>query len=287
MCHRDHVLAARLCPADGTSRPAREPRHEDLLDAEELRPEAPADVGCDDAHLAGLHAEDRREALSVLVRRLRREPERQPPVVPHDGRTRPRLERARGQPLADEAAGDHDVAAVEQRLVALHRVARADVGARLGIEQHVPLERRAGIDHDGERVVVHGDELGGVDTRGARLADDDRDDVAHEADGAVGKERSPHPLVEARIGGGWNEPRSESAAVKTWTPGSSAAAEASISAIRACAYGERTKVAWSAPGSSMFSTYWPTPRRNRSSSRRRIRCPIMPLMPGLSHTGRR
>ena len=38
-----------------------------------------------------------------------------------------------------------------------------------------------------------------------------------------------------------------SAAVKTWTPGSSRAAEASISTIVACARSERTKVACSAP----------------------------------------
>ncbi len=196
--HRDHVLAPRLGPADGTSRLAREPGHEDLLDTEKLRPEAPTDVGRDDAHLGGLESEDRREVPSVLVRRLRREPERQPPVVAHDGGAHPRLERARGHPLAHEAAGDHDVAAVEQGFVPFHRVARAHVRTRLGMEQHVALERRAGIDHDGERVVVHCDELGGVDTCTPRLADDDRDDVADEADDTVCEVRSAHPLVEAR-----------------------------------------------------------------------------------------
>ena len=75
---------------------------------------------------------------------------------------------------------------------------RAHVGAGLGIEQHVALERGKRIDDDGKRVVVDGDELGGVDARGARLAQDDRHDVADEANGAVGEVRTSHPLVETR-----------------------------------------------------------------------------------------
>jgi hypothetical protein len=44
-------------------------------------------------------------------------------------------------------------------------------------------------------------------------------------------------------GGGWNVPRSTSAAVNTCDPGTSEAAEASTPTTRACAYGERTNVA--------------------------------------------
>src|SRR6187455_1236538 len=90
------------------------------------------------------------------------------------------------------------------------------------------------------------------------------------------------------IGGGGRAASSTSAAVKTCAPGMLATADVSIPTMRAWATGDRTKVAWSASGTSWFSTYRPLPRRNRSSSTRRIRWPIMPLTCEASHTrGRR
>ena len=133
-------------------------------------------------------------------------------------------------------------------------MARADVGAGVGEEQHVARERLRGVDHRRQRLVVDDDELGGVDALGAGLGEDDGDDVPDEADDVAGEERSSHPLVETGNGGGWNVPRSTSAAVNTCVPGSCRAADTSTPTIRACAYGERTNVAWSAPGRSRFST---------------------------------
>ena len=163
--HGDHVLAAALGPADGTPRVPGQPGDQDLLDAEHLGAETAADVRRHDTHVGRLEAEDHRQSVAILMRGLRREPHRQPAVVPDDGRARARLERARRQPLADEAPRHDHVAAVEQRLVALRRVAHADVGACLGEEQHIAGERLLGVDCGRQRVVVDDHELGGVDAR--------------------------------------------------------------------------------------------------------------------------
>ena len=53
-----------------------------------------------------------------------------------------------------------------------------------------------GLDDCGQRVVVDEDELGGVRAGGAVVADDDRDDVADEADAVGGERRAPHARVE-------------------------------------------------------------------------------------------
>ncbi len=196
MGHRDHVLGAGLGPAHRAPGRACEPRDQDLLDGEELGSEPSSDVRCDDAHVGRFEAEAHRQAVAVLVRRLGREPQRQPPVVSDDGGARAGLERARREPLTDQALRHDRVAAVEQRLVRLDRMARADVRAGVGEEQHVSLERPRGVDHRGQRVVLDDDDLGGVDAVGAGLREHHGDDVPGEADDVPGEERSSHPLVE-------------------------------------------------------------------------------------------
>ena len=123
-----------------------QPGHQDLLDAKHLGAKTTADVRRHDTDVARLEAQDHRQMIAILMRGLRGQPHRQPPVVRDDGRARARLERARRQPLADEAPRHEHVAAVEQRLVALRWVAHADIGARLGEEQHIARERLLGID---------------------------------------------------------------------------------------------------------------------------------------------
>ena len=83
------------------------------------------------------------------------------------------------------------------------------------------------------------------------------------------------PAVMCQCGGGPNGCASTSAPVKTWTFASSSAADASTAFTRACASGERTNVAESAPSSSRFSTYRPSPRRKRGSSSLTTRLPRM------------
>ena len=86
--------------------------------------------------------------------------------------------------------------AIEEMLVALRRVARADVGPRLREEQDVAGKRLLGADDGGQRLVLHADEICGIDAYGTTLADDDRDDVADEPDDVVREEGPPHPLVD-------------------------------------------------------------------------------------------
>ena len=190
--HRDHVLAAALRPADRTPGRAGEPGDEDRLDAEapsrrtrRRRPER--------RRARRRRSRPRKSARHVAVEvwGLRREPQGRPPVVA-DVATQPRgLERARRHPLAHQAARHDNVAAVEQRLVAL----RPDGSRRRscpvsGKRSTSPARAALGVDDDRQRVVVDDHELGGVDAVGAALGEDDGDDVADEADDLAREERA-------------------------------------------------------------------------------------------------
>ena len=187
--HRDHVLAAGLRPADRAARPARQPGDEDVLHGQRLRAEPAADVRADDAYVLRLEAEQARQLVAVLVRRLGREPGGEAPVL-SDARERgARLERTGRHALADDASRDHHVAAVEQPVDAL-LFAEADV--------RLVLERALGVDEGVQRLVVDEDELGGVGGAGSGLADDDGDDLAHVADDVGGQQRPRPAVVEPR-----------------------------------------------------------------------------------------
>ncbi len=153
--HRDHVLAPRLRPAHRALETAREPGDEDLLDAEQLGAEAAADVRRDDADVGRLEAEAPRQLVTVLMRRLGREPQRQAPVVSHDRGAAARLERARRHALAHEPPRHDGLAGVEEILVGLRRMAHADVRPGVGEEQHLARERLLRVDGNGQRLVVH------------------------------------------------------------------------------------------------------------------------------------
>src|SRR5262245_14929645 len=82
--------------------------------------------------------------------------------------------------------------------------------------------------------------------------------------------------------------RSRSANVKTRnTPGRRAASSVRIASTRACAWGLRTKAAWSMPGSFMSSTKRPSPRSRRGSSRRGTDAPksLAPMLTLASQVG--
>ena len=71
------------------------------------------------------------------------------------------------------------------------------------MEQDVTAERFVDVDQCRERLVVDDHGFGCVDTLGLLLADDHRDDVAHEAHGVAGDEGELHLLVEhAHVGTG-------------------------------------------------------------------------------------
>jgi hypothetical protein len=137
------------------------------------------------------------------VRRLRRQPGRQAAVLADGCGRRARLERRRRHPLADDPAGDDDLAALEEALVRLVRSeAMADVRAHLREQQHLVARRIGGVDDHRQLVVVDVDELGGVDALGPLLREDDGDDLADEADDVLGEHGPGHPRVDARKGHG-------------------------------------------------------------------------------------
>ena len=124
------------------------------------------------------------------------------------------------------------------------------------------------VDDDGQRVVVHRHELGGVLAGRPVLAQDDRDDVADEADDVLARpsgrrircsmyrnRRRPHRHA-VDVGAGEDLHVREAPPPPRCRP----------PLMRACANGERTNVTVSAPSSGMFSMYVPSPRRKRGSS---------------------
>ena len=196
-----HALAARLRPAHRPVELARQPAHEDLLRqaarGHDLRSESTADVRRDDAHLVRLHAEHPRDCVPVLMGGLRAQPDGQPAVLERRC-GRPRLERTRCHPLADEHVGDGHLATVEQVVRVFHGLRPGgDVRPRLREEQRLVFQRFARVDHHRKRVVVDHHELGRVDTGRPVLADDDGDDLPDEANDILGHDRPAHLLEEA------------------------------------------------------------------------------------------
>ena len=187
------------------------------------------------------------------MRRLGGEPDRQASVVADGATHAAGLERARGQPLADEPAGDDHLAALEQ-VVGRAGPAVADVGPGLGEQQHLARQGALRVDRDRQRVVLDENELRGVDPVGAGLGEDDGDDVAHEPDDLAGDERSPHPLVDARDLRRREAPELDVGRGEHPRSGDLEPPDTSMPTTRACGYGDRTNVAWSAPGALSLST---------------------------------
>ncbi len=168
-------------------------------------PNPPPTSWLDDANVARVETEHAGEHHPVGVRGLRRAPVREASVVVELGGRRARLHRRGGHPLAPEGVGDDHVAAVEEALVELSRIGLGevrDVRPELGEEQHLALERLLGGEHRRQRVVVDQHELGRVGAGRAVLADDDRDDLACEADDVLRDERPHHPGVDVPVGRG-------------------------------------------------------------------------------------
>ena len=112
------------------------------------------------------------------------------------------------------------------------------------------LERRAGVDHGRQQLVLDLDQLERVARRVAVVGDHERDLLALEADLVRGQDR-------LLVGGHRRHPRrtSRSSPVSTaWTFGCCSAAEVSIETIRACATGERSIAPCSVPRRWMSST---------------------------------
>ena len=190
MDHRHHVLAAALGPLDRPPEGAGELADEDVLGVEAgLGAEAAADHRCRDAKAAGFHAELGGERVADSDRVLARDPHRELAVGARDGDAAVGLHGNARQALADRAAFRH-VGRTFERIA----VFEADPGLEHDVrpvlleQQRCSLDDRSfRVDERRQRIDVDDHRLGGVDRLRQRLGDDDRHDVADEADLALGQ----------------------------------------------------------------------------------------------------
>ena len=235
----------------------RRPGDDDVLGVEvDLRAEAAADVGRDDAHLVlgqAEHEGGHQQPLDVRV--LARDVERVAVVGAAVARVRrARLDRVRDQPVVDELER-RDVRRAGERLVDRGLVAeRPDVAGvvrRDVVQLRGPrLARVDGVDDRRQHFVVDLDQLGGVLRLPQRLGDHDRDVVADVRTLPCASDRMRRLLHRLAVDVG-DQPAAGQAAdfalarsspVKiATTPGDFSALSLRIDLILACACGERTK----------------------------------------------
>ena len=198
MVHRDHVLAARLRPADRAPGAAREPADDEVLHRESLGAEPAPDIRADDPDVGWVEPEHQRQPVAVLVGRLGREPRGQPTVRAHSRAVRARLQRYGGHALAGERPGHDDLAPGQDIGPLLGGAGAADVRADVRVQQNPVLDRLTRIRDDRQLLVVDHDEVGGVGGRVLALGEDRGDDVAGEADRVAREDRPVHPLVDSQ-----------------------------------------------------------------------------------------
>ena len=179
---RDVVLRALLDPFHGSAEAAAEGEREELLGVDvELRAEAAADVGRDDADLRFVEAERRRDEHAQDVRDLRRRVERH--VARGAGKREygARLDRVRDEPRL-VVAPRHDDVGVLELLARGVRVQPPDVAlVRTEIrmdERNAVVQRLRHVRDRVERLPVDVDKLGGVLRLGAGLGDHNGDAVS-------------------------------------------------------------------------------------------------------------
>ena len=194
---REHRLVPCLHPLHRPAEPAGGERGQDVLVVEtELDAEAPTDLGRDDPDRVLGDAERLGEQRPRLVDTLRGLPEGKRARLPLGDRAA-RLERKPGNPLV-HGPEPHDAVWTSER--AVHVATRpgdlvGDVAGSL-----VPELGRArpdgglGIDHRGQRIVLHLGELGSIPRRRAVRGDDEGDRVSDEAHTVAGERQPPGHL---------------------------------------------------------------------------------------------
>jgi hypothetical protein len=104
--------------------------------------------------------------------------------------------------LVHDSLGDDDLAPAEVDLWTAAADGQGHVVSRLRMQDDRPVEGGDRIDHNLEWLVVHDDQLGGVDGFGDRLGDDGGDRLTGESDHVTGEQRASHQLVEHAEGRG-------------------------------------------------------------------------------------
>ena len=169
----------------------------------DLGAESASDVGGDEVDLRALSSVGCDEVGLVALCALRREPLDEGVTVPHRSR-RTDFERARGDPLVDEATGDGDLA-VGEELVGVGvlgdaQCRRVEDAVRSGglVDQGVGGECRLDVDEGGQEVVVDEHHLGGVGGLLMGFGDDHGDGFADVADLVARQQRASCRRVERR-----------------------------------------------------------------------------------------
>ncbi len=202
---RQERLAAVARPLHRPLQAPRRPQADDLLGVDEdLRAEAAADVGGDDAQLVlRRDADEGRQHqagdVRVLARRVQRE-DAGAGIVVADRRAR--LHRVRHEPVVDDVEPG-DVVRLGEGLLRLRLVAELPLvdevaGGDLVDLGRALLPRLRGIRHGVEDLVVDLDHLGGVTRLALRLRDHHRHlvaDIAHRVAGDRGVRAGLHRLA--------------------------------------------------------------------------------------------
>ncbi len=237
----EHALRAGLGPAHRQGEAASQPGDEQLVGVRAGLGAKPAtDVGGNDPDAVLVHVEDLGQLFAYDEGVLRGGVVREAAVLTPGGGRGPNLQGAGRHPLVDDPLAHDHLATLKDRLVAFLGDAGRDVGAGLGEEQDVAVNRHFRVDDRGQRVVINLDELGRVDRLRLRAGHDGRHWLAHITHHTVGEEGRAISFGESPISTSLGA-RSTSAAVTTArTPGAWRASEASARVIRAWAKGDRT-----------------------------------------------
>ena len=277
---RDQVLRPCLHPGHGPAQAAgRRQCHRVLRGDPGLAAEAAADVRGDDAHLLLGDVQQAAGERPEQVGHLRGDVHGQLRALAGDDGDGVALHRHNGDALVDEAAAHDDVGAFEHVPVVGVEESRGQVRPQL-VELHgrTGFQRRLGVDHGGQRLVVDHDRVGGVGRLGCGVRQHGDHGIAHEADLALGQRWPGAGLVQGhaeRVEGGDAEVGVDQR--RCHARHGERRRERPPSSITAWACGERTRTRWSSPGPSvlpaMLPMNVPRPRRSSGSSTRTTSVP--------------
>ncbi len=199
-----HRLAAGFAPAHRAAELLRERAEQEFFGVGvDLGAEAAADVGGDQVDRLGVAAVGCGERVLRSLGALAGDPLDEPAAVPR-GRRGAHFERAGGDALVHEPAGDGDLAVGEElvgrRVLGDAERRRVEHGVAAGglVDQRLGRERFLEVDECGQELVVDEHHLGGVGRLLLRFGDDDGDRFADVADLVAGEQGPRRAGVERR-----------------------------------------------------------------------------------------
>ncbi len=206
VCHRDHVLGAKLEPAHGSLEPQHQrAEHALLWVGHQLGAEPATDIAGDRADFRLGQADRLRYLVAHAKCHLRGNPHANPALAIRLREHRVGLDRHGGKALVDKPRAHHDFGALQRAALAdLSR--ERDVVALVGMKHRRALSQRSGgIDDHRQRLVVDHHRRGGVDSVRPRIRHRDSHDVADKPHHLFSKRWACH-----RVRGRKRRPRFES-----------------------------------------------------------------------------